>query len=78
MEKMEKAREIIASMGISNSYGIGILGIEYGIDDRILSRFYGGKDEKPVWSKIRYNQDGRPYFNRYNVNYYLEDFIVIE
>ena len=75
---MKTERKIIASMGISNSYGIGILGIEYGIDDRILSRFYGGKDEKPVWAKIRYNQDGNPYFNRYSVKYYLEDFIVIE
>ena len=75
---MKTERKIIASMGISNGYGIGILGIEYGIDDRILSRFYGGKDEKPVWAKVRYDKEGSSYFKRHNVKYYLEDFITIE
>ena len=75
---MKMERKIIASMGISNNSGIGILGIEYGVDDRVLSRFFGGKEERPVWAKVRYDRDGNSYFYRYGVKYYLEDFIIIE
>ena len=63
----------LAVMGLSNNYCIVILDIIYDINDYVVSAFCyddGYKHKR----KTRIFYDNRPYFKRYGVKYYLDEF----
>ena len=64
-----------AIMAISNNYGIGIVNIEYGIDDIICYVWINGdKAGKKTYAKVRYDEQGKAYFNQKH-KFYLDMFI---
>ena len=77
MEKIVNNKPI-AVMGICNTCGIVILDIVYGINDYVISAFCDGENyNHKRKTKIFYDNNDRPYFNRYRVKYYLDDFYKI-
>ena len=78
MEKIVNNKPV-AVMSICNTCSIVILDIVYGIDDCIISAFSddGGYKHKRK-TRIFYDNNGRAYFNRYNMKYYLDEFIRID
>ena len=72
-----KDKKAIAVKALNNYGGIAIFGIEYGVDDYIVSAFWNGdKYDRARKSKVYYDCDG-DYFKRYGNKYYLKDFIRI-
>ena len=70
--------EPIASMCICNTCSIVILDIVYGINDYVLTAFI--IDDIYIYNKttrIFYDYNNRPYFYRFRVKYYLDEFMKI-
>lgn len=66
---MEK--QAIGYYGISNTGALGgILGIEFGINDRV--KLLNGKT-----SLTRYDKNGEPYFISYGTKWYLSELVII-
>ena len=62
-------------MGLTNTSGIAIFDIEYGIDDYIISAFHNGENYTDFRkTKIFSNTIGH-YFARYGRKYYLDKFM---
>lgn len=68
-------KQPIAAKALTNCFSIAILAIdEWG--EKITSCFYNmDKQESTRTTKIFYNANGEPYFNRYKIKYYLHDFL---
>lgn len=65
----------IAVKSLCNIGGIAILAIDER-EDKITSCFYNmDKQEDTRTTKIFWDANGEPYFNRYKVKYYLHDFL---
>jgi len=65
-----------AIYGICNTAALAIYGIEYGINDKVLSGFIGPeKAEKITRNTIYTNAAGRMYFKKYGTRYYLDEFV---
>ena len=65
----------IAAQGLTNCFGIAILAIDEQ-EDKITSCFYNmDKKESQYTTKIFYDTEGDPYFKRYGVKYYLNEFL---
>ena len=78
MEKIVNNKPV-AVLGLCNTCSIVILDIVYGIDDCIISAFSdddGYKHKRKT--RIFYDNNGKPYFCRYGVKYYLDEFIRID
>ena len=68
----------IAVKSISNTISIVILDIKYDINDYVLSAFI--IDDSYIYNKITrifYDYNNRPYFYRFRVKYYLDEFMKI-
>ena len=65
----------IATYGITATMGIGIIDIEYGIDDYCICEMIGGKEARKTKNKIYTDNEGRSYIKKYNCKYYLDEFI---
>ena len=72
-----KDKKIIATMGLSNTGGIAIFDIVYGIEDKVKFAYHNGeKFSKLTTSIIRYDKEGQHYFNSGRQKYYLNEFIL--
>lgn len=70
--------KIIALYGLSNNITVVILGIDYSIDDYVITGFSNENDEIICIgrNKIRNeNNTDRQYFNKQGNKYYLDEFI---
>ena len=68
--------KVIAVYGMCNFGGIEILGIEYGIDDRIVYRYNFGQPENKIHKVRTYDSvNGRSYFNTKFGRIYLDECI---
>ena len=78
MEKIVNNKPI-AVMGLSNNYSIVILDIIYDINDYVISAFSDGENySHKRKTRIFYDNDGRNYFVRYGIKYYLDEFMRID
>lgn len=69
-------KKYIATCGLSNNSGIGIINIEEGINDYVIFQFiYGDKTSPKYRRKIEFNDEGRGCFKFKNIKYYLDEFI---
>ena len=76
--KMEKEK-IVAYHALNAWGGIVILGIKYGIDDKVLTAFHFGEGlENKSWCKVYYTESGEPYFKKFGIRYYLHDFMTTD
>jgi len=70
-------KKSIAILELTNFSGIKILGIEYGINDKV--KFCYTDDEKgdgrTITAKIRYDDEGKSYFISYGHRYDIDEFI---
>lgn len=65
----------IAVKTLCNTGSIAILAINEE-EEKITSCFYNmDRQEDTRTTKIFYDVDGEPYFNRYKIKYYLHDFL---
>lgn len=65
----------IAIKTLCNIGSIAILAIDEE-EEKITSCFYNmGKKESQRTTKIFYDRESTPYFKRYNVKYYLNEFL---
>lgn len=65
----------IAIKTLCNIASIAILAIDEE-EEKITSCFYNmDKKESQCTTKIFYNKEGAPYFKRYNVKHYLNEFL---
>ena len=72
-----KDKKIIATMGLSNTGGIAIFSIIFGINDKVkFSYFTGDNYGRLTTSTIRTGEEGQPYFNSGRQKYYLNEFIL--
>lgn len=68
--------EIIAVYTICSVLSIGIISVNYGIDDTITSVFISDSGYKAKrTTKLYYDINGNAYIIRYKTKYYLNDFI---
>ena len=80
-EKQKKVKPIIkpdkykAYLSITSNFGLGIIDIEYGIDDYSINELIVGPKVVKGRNKIYYSDDGRAYIKRYNVKYYIDTFL---
>jgi len=56
-----------------DDYGVQIIKILYGINDKI--KIYDTTTKKQSISKIHYDEDQKIYFYHYRQKYYLDEFI---
>jgi hypothetical protein len=55
--------------------GIGIIAVNYGIDDSVsFQRFYGERFSRKITARISYTQKGA-YFMHFGRRYYLNEFL---
>lgn len=67
----------IAVKTLCNAGSIAILAIDKE-EEKITSCFYNmDKKESQHTTKIFYDREGTPYFKRYNVKYYLNEFLCV-
>lgn len=65
----------IAVKTLTNIFSIAVLAIDEP-EDKITSCFYDmDKQKNTRTTKIFYDANGEPYFNRYKIKYYLHDFL---
>ncbi len=68
--------DAIAVYNLTAFNSIEILNISYGIDDKVIFRYNNeGEKTRKHWAKIRYTENGQPYFRSYNLKLMLNDFI---
>ena len=70
-----KDKKVIATMGLANCGGIGIISIDDYNDKIKFAYFTGDKCGRVSTSTIRTNSKGQPYFYSCKRKYYLDDFI---
>jgi len=69
-------KKSIATLGLTNFSGIKILGIEYGINDKVKFCYTDDKgDGRTVTAKIRYDDEGKSYFISGRHCYYIDEFM---
>ena len=72
-------KKVIATYGLSNTSGIAILNIVYGIEDKVKFSYHNGeKFGRTSTAKIRYNEEGSSFFISGKKRYYLNEFIKSE
>ncbi len=69
------ANKYIAVFGLSAFSGIGIVEIEYGIDDVCVNDYFTEESVVRRRNKIKYNKDGEAYIQKYGQKYYLSEFL---
>lgn len=52
---------------------IGIFGVEYGIEDYLITKKINSKNSRVVKNKIYYTSLGQPYFKKYGKRYSLNE-----
>ena len=66
----------IAIKGMNNFGGIGIIRINYGIDDTVTTAFdFGDGLKNKSTSKIHYNAKGEIFFVKLGQRHYIRDFM---
>lgn len=65
----------IATKHFSNVAGIGIISIDPAAETVYTAFTFGEKIENARRVKIHYTSAGRAFFRRYNVRYYIDQFI---
>lgn len=68
----QNSMQVIAALSVCNGLSLNVYGIEYGIDDRVITGYTG---EPPRKNKIYYTMSGKPYFRKYGQRFYLDDFM---
>lgn len=69
-------KKFIAVCPMSNFGGIGIISINYGIDDTVTTAFNFGDGIKNIsTAKLRCNAKGEDYFIKFGRRYYIRDFM---
>lgn len=63
---------IVAVLGVCNGLSLNIYGIEYGIEDHVITGYSG---EPPRKNKLYYNTNGEAYFKKYGKRFYIDDFL---
>jgi hypothetical protein len=67
---------VIAVYALTAFNSIEILSINHDIDDKVIFRYNNeGEKTRRHWAKIRYTEEGQPYFRSYNLKLMLDDFI---
>jgi hypothetical protein len=64
-----------AYLSITPNFGLGIIDIEYGIDDYCINELIVGQKVTKGKNKIYYDTDGRAYIKKYNVKYFIDEFL---
>ena len=73
---MENNNKFLAVCTMSNFGGLGIISIEYGIEDTVTTAFDFGSGMKNIsTAKIRYNVKGEDYFIKFGRRHYIRDFM---
>lgn len=76
--KEYKKEKYIATYNDTAFSGIGIIGIEHGVDEKVVYQtIVGNTVSKINKTKIYYTSKGKPYFNVYNKRYKLDDFMKV-
>lgn len=65
----------VAVLGLSNHGGIEILGIEHGIEDKVIACFNFGTRQQIRRHTINVTPAGRFYIRKQGVRYYLDEFM---
>lgn len=58
--------------------GIGIIDIEYGVDDVCINEYFSSTERRKARNKIYYNKEGRAYIIKYGTKYYLDEFMTVK
>jgi hypothetical protein len=66
--------QVIATLQVCGSLLLNVYGIEYGIDDRVIT---GYTEETPRKNKIYYTMSGKPYFRKHGQRFYIDDFMKV-
>jgi hypothetical protein len=67
---------VIAVYALTAFNSIEILSINHDIDDKVIFRYNNeGEKTRRHWAKIRYTEEGQPYFRSYKLKLMLNDFI---
>lgn len=75
---MENNNNFIAICTMSNWGGLGIISIEYGIEDKVTTAFdFGNGIRNKSTATIRTSAKGEDYFIKFGRKYYLKDFMRI-
>ena len=73
---MENNNKFLAVCTMSNFGGLGIISIEYGIEDTVTTAFdFGDGIRNKSTAKIRYNAQGEDYFIKFGRRHYIRDFM---
>ena len=69
-----ESKRVIGYAGVSNNCGLAILEIDEW-NSRIKTQFMSWDKflGKPGWCKVDYDKDGRAYFKKSGVRYYLDE-----
>ena len=55
--------------------GIGIIDIEYGIEDVCVNEYFSPTEKRKARNKIYHDKEGKAYIKKYGCKYYLDEFI---
>lgn len=66
-------KKIIAMCG-----SIGIYDIDYNINDYVITRDFKSEKSRKVKNQIYYNLKGEPYFLKYGIRFYLNNFFLVD
>lgn len=58
--------------------GIGIIDIEYGIEDICVNEYFSSTERRRAKNKIYTDKDGRNYIKKYGTKYYLDEFMTVK
>lgn len=68
--------KFLAILPMSNWGGLGIISIEYGIEDKVTTAFdFGNGMENISTDKIRTNAKGEDYFIKFGRRHYIREFM---
>jgi hypothetical protein len=68
--------DAIAVYALTAFNSIEILSINHDIDNKVIFRYNNeGEKTRQHWAKIRYTEEGQPYFRSYKLKLMLNDFI---
>ena len=74
-----KKEKIVAYHQTNAFGGIAILDMQHGLDDKVKTAFNFGEGFKSkAWNKIYYAESGEPYFKKFGIRYYLQDFMTTD
>lgn len=68
--------KVIAMCSTGGNTGIGIIAIEYGIEDKAVTTYFNGT----TWERVRkniikYDNDGNTYINKHGQKFLISDFL---